>query len=334
MTERERYIIKARQSLAQKRAARKDREDQLRAELFAKNPRLAEIENELASLGSSVVKSVVSGEDEVLLLIEGFRLRAESLTEERRQILQSLGYGETVLDRLPICPLCKDSGIYEGSLCTCVKQEARRLCFEDLNRSSPLSLSRFSDFSLDYYPDTSSPTGKSPRRRMEEVLCYCKGYAREFTKDSPNLLFFGKTGLGKTHLSLAIARQVIEKGYFVLYLPCQTAVDRLEREKFRSEESCAGSFDQLTECDLLVLDDLGTEFLTSFTQTSLYNLINSRLLRKLPTILNTNLTLKELNDRYGERLTSRIGGAFTEIYFDGEDVRLLKKRAEHISRRR
>ena len=166
---------------------------------------------------------------------------------------------------------------------------------------------------------------------MERILFNCMDYAKHFSASSPNLIMMGSTGLGKTHLSLAIARVVIEKGFGVVYGSVNNLIDKLEREHFGREEE-SSTRQSLMECDLLILDDLGTEFRTAFSSAELYNLVNTRQMAHRPTIISTNLTMRELESAYSSRFTSRIIADYVRCLFTGEDIR-QKKRMQGASRR-
>jgi DNA replication protein DnaC len=161
---------------------------------------------------------------------------------------------------------------------------------------------------------------------MEGVLRFCRSYAENFGTDSPSILMTGATGLGKTHLSLAIAQSAIDRGFGVIYGSAQNFMLQLERERFGRAPAGSESERHLLECDLLILDDLGAEFITPFVISTVYNLINTRLMSGLPTIISTNLTIKELEEKYSPRIVSRIIGSYRVLHFIGKDVRQLKVR--------
>lgn len=212
-------------------------------------------------------------------------------------------------------------------MCDCYKELLRDTALAELNELSPSSRSTFESFNVNYYPDTSDPvTGVNPRSRMKEILDFCKDYAADFGTDSPSLLLYGATGLGKTHLSLAIASEAIRKGYGVIYGSAQNLMSRLEKEHFSSgrDNEYEGSEQAILECDLLVIDDLGAEFSTQFTVAELYNIINTRIMSRLPVIISTNLTPDGLEQKYTQRITSRIIGNYISLYFCGKDIRQIK----------
>ena len=229
------------------------------------------------------------------------------------------------------CPVCEDTGVCGNRLCACHIELLKQLAFQEAGRRSPLKFCLFSDFDLGYYDETYNEEYRcSPRDRMRDVLEFCREYAADFDPTaSPSLLMQGETGLGKTHLSLSIAGEVIGKGFTVLYNSAQNIFNELQKERFGKTDG-AGQFEAMTlECDLLVLDDLGAEFSTSFTNAALYNFINTRINAALPTIISTNLTLRELEERYTRRITSRLIGEYTALTFFGADVR--QKKAETLN---
>ena len=219
------------------------------------------------------------------------------------------------------CSLCRDTGFVDGRICSCFKNLQRRMAYERLSMSVPLENSTFEGFSLEYYQED-----ERTYKQMEKVFYACKNYADKFRADSPSLLFKGGTGLGKTHLSLAIAGKAIEKGFGVVYGSAQSFAVALERERFdRDLPEDGGTDAQLAECDLLILDDLGTEFPSAYVNAALYNIINTRMMAGRPTIISTNLSLKELEQRYSQRFASRVTGYYGKLEFLGKDVRVQKR---------
>ena len=220
------------------------------------------------------------------------------------------------------CSVCNDKGYVNGKICGCVKKIASFLITEELSHEMPIDRSRFDNFNLKYYPDKDGADG-NPRRRMTAVLKVCREYALKFDPaNSPNLLFMGNTGLGKTHLTLAVAAEIIDKGFIPVYGAAENLFSLIEKEKFSGENR--GAYDAMIKSDLLIIDDLGAEMATSFTKSALYNLINTRLLSGRPTIINTNLTMKEIEARYTARISSRLIGNFEAYKFIGADIRQQK----------
>ena len=307
------------QRVAAEQESRRRRDD-----FYAACPRAAEIERLLSHTAVQAAKAVLgSGNSgEILAKLKENNL---ALQEERRQLLASAGLPEDYLQPHYQCPKCEDTGYIDGRMCSCLKALLRKEAYRRLNDSTPLSLCTFDSFSLSYYPDTSdSPDRPSPRAQIGKILSYCRRYAANFSPDSPSLLMQGGTGLGKTHLSLSIANEAIERGFGVIYGSTQNLASSLEKERFR-RDSDDETNQMLLSCDLLILDDLGTEFSTSFIDAAIYNIVNTRLMSKRPTIISTNLSLREMETRYTERFVSRIIGSYIRLFFYGSDVRQQRR---------
>ena len=221
------------------------------------------------------------------------------------------------------CPVCEDTGRVNGAVCECVHALVRGLRRDAVNASSPLALCSFDTFSLEKYPDTIVPgLGLTARAHMAQVLEYCPDYARHFTPGtSPSLYLFGSAGLGKTHLALSIANAVLEQGRDVVYVSAQNAFSAAERERFSDAEG--DTMAALQSAELLILDDLGTEYISPYVSSCLYGLINTRVCRRLPTIYTSNIVNDaDLQRRYTEKIVSRLLGSCETLCFCGEDVRL------------
>lgn len=312
---------KAEQELARKRSrALADREEHHRAAVEVA-PEILDIEERMSSAGLATIKALGMGNADAKDYIKRLSEINLGAQEERRLLLKKNGFPEDWLDVHYSCKKCEDKGFVNGIMCDCFKQLLKSLEYEKLCSKLPVSNCRFDNFKLDYYPDGA---GTSPRKRMESVLNYCKAYAADFSRKSPSLLLYGKTGLGKTHLSLAVAGKAVESGYGVIYSSSQNLFNKLEKEKFgRSPENTE---ETILDCDLLILDDLGAEFTTQFTISALYNIVNSRELEGKPTVISTNLTPENLTNTYGERIASRILSNYVMLYFDGSDIRQIKTR--------
>jgi len=296
-------------------------------EAVTKIPELLDIEKEMSATGLAVVKAIGMGGDAQAYIA---KLAAQNLAaqEKRIKLLVKAGYSKDYLEIQHICEKCEDNGFVNGKSCDCRTSLLRSLAFAELSELSPVETSTFESFKLDFYPKgIDSETGISPYNRMKEIFNFCKDYAEDFDTSSPSIFMHGKTGLGKTHLSLAIAGHVVNQGYGVIYGSAQNLLNKLERERFSRNNEDTGNAEQaLLDCDLLILDDLGTEFSTSFTVSAIYNIINTRISRGLPVIINTNLTPEELEQKYTQRITSRITGNYVSLQFCGRDIRQLKAR--------
>lgn len=293
--------------------------------LYARFPQLREFHRQLRELAQNVAVAAVQpgGMAESQRLME----RVRAVQEERRNFLRTIDLAEDILEPRYTCPLCRDTGRVDGARCRCLEALLRAESCRGLPAAALDGRCTFQSFDLNYYPDTPDQPGRSPRRTMAYILQQCRDYADHFGRQSGSLLFLGHTGLGKTHLSLAIAGQVAASGAGVLYSSTQAIVDRYERVRFDRDPSTEDrEFVRMApRCDLLVIDDLGAEFSTSFSQSVLYNLLNERITAGLPVILSTNLTLEQLNTTYNERIASRVLCGCTSYSFAGKDIRFLKQ---------
>lgn len=279
---------------------------------YSTNPRLSEIDREISGIGAQLAITALSGDSEKIAVL---RAKSVALSKEKSAIFKK----EMVADIEYDCPLCKDSGYIDGKICECVKKIAAKVIVDELKKQMPLDACTFENFNLNYY----SKDGENARKRMTAILKLCKEYVNSFDPNSSqNLLFMGAPGLGKTHLSFAIVSGVVDKGFLPFYGPAENLFALVSGERFSGENK--GSYQAMLDCDLLVIDDLGTEFLNEFSKSIFYNLINTRLLSKKPTIINTNLTMKEIADRYGERIASRLIGGYNANKFIGMDIRQQK----------
>lgn len=299
---------------------REQKYNALISKLYEDIPRLIELDNQLGRIGSQAALTALSGDMSALAKIQQ---KSEELTKEKTEIIKSAG----IVKPEPNCKLCGDTGYIGNTYCDCVKVMAKKISLQELSKHMPINNQKFENFDLNYYPDKADKNGVVPRKIMTAVLKMAKEYAINFTPYSNSMLFMGGVGLGKTHISLSIVSEVLAKGYSVVYGSAQNLFSAAEREHF-SYSGESEKLDALLNSDLIVIDDLGTEFLTSFTQSLFYNIINTRLLSCKPTIINTNLTLKELEERYTPRITSRFIGEYELVKFFGVDIRQQKMLAK------
>ncbi|MDD6022556.1 MAG: ATP-binding protein [Oscillospiraceae bacterium] len=294
-------------------------------EICLKFPEILRLEREMAKTGAEAVRAIGMGADAQKYIdeISAQNLRAQRL---REKILTENGYDKDYLKVQYTCEKCRDTGLCGAYVCDCYNKLVKQIAFEELSRSSPMKLSTFESFKVKYYPDELDPTtGVVPREHMTNILHFCRLYAAKFSTDSQSLLMYGKTGLGKTHLSLAIAGEAVNKGFAVIYDSTPNIMNRLESEHFGRSSPGGDTLGMLSSCDLLILDDLGAEFQTSFTVSCLYNIVNNRLLSSLPTIISTNLDPRELEEKYTQRIASRFVGTYINLGFCGNDIRQIKK---------
>ena len=315
--------IKAKEVLSE-RKVNAEREAEMRhSAAVALCPEIAQVEREMASHGAEVVKAVGMGADldEYIKNLAMANLKAQA---KRKELLKGAGFPEDYLDVKYTCDICKDTGYNKEFYCQCYRKLIRDVARQELGINSPLKKCTFESFRVDKYPEVvDSVLGVNQREHMKNTYEYCKDYAENFTPDSEGLFMYGKTGLGKTHLSLAIANEVINRGYDVYYGSIQTIMDKLEGEHFGRLPREDSIKEDILTCDLLIIDDLGAEFATQFTNAELYNILNSRMLSSLPTIISTNLDMKDIADKYSQRVASRIMGTMTGLYFCGKDIRQM-----------
>lgn len=291
-----------------------------KAEFFRTCPEARKVSEKIGSTGSRAAMAVIRGGD-VKEYLEKLKAENLSLQEEFNSLLIQNGLSKEDISPSYFCKNCNDTGYKDNKICSCLSSLLKKITFDKLNQTSPLSLSSFDSFSfelLDSLP-------QNEKQKMNNIFNFCRSYAHDFSIKSNSLLFTGGTGLGKTHLSLAIAGKAIEKGFGVVYGSVQNFASAIERERFRAEEE-SGTDNLLSEAELIILDDLGTEFPSPYVSSVIYNIVDTRIMRNLPTIISTNLSLSEIQNRYGERLSSRIFGYFDKLDFVGTDIRILKKR--------
>ena len=316
---------RARARLAQ---AKEDRESENRQHLavaYARVPRIQEIDIQLRRTMAQAAQAAFLQGGDGRELLEKARLGNLELQQERA-ILAMENFEEGYLDDSPICDKCGGSGYIGSNMCECLTELCRQ---EQKKEVSVLSGSReaFNQFRLDYYPDRIDPKyGASPRTIMERNLKICRTYALTFAPNAGNLLFVGGTGLGKTFLSACIARAVADRGYSVVYESAGHLFGKLEQAKFSPSEEARRETARFTDCDLLILDDLGTEMPGQFVTAAFYTLLNDRILAGKPMVISTNLNIDEAARRYSPQIASRLQGSFQGLTFVGEDIRILKNR--------
>lgn len=291
-------------------------------QFYKKFSKAKDIESQLSRTAINSAKAILSGANAKEKLIE-LKNKNLSLQKELEALLISANLPTDYLDVKYNCNKCNDMGYIDGIMCDCLKNLIKKITYKNLNRLSPLSLSTFEAFNINFYPDKDSSDGVNIKSHMARVFNFCKNYASTFSKNSENLFLQGATGLGKTHLSLAIANSVINSGYNVIYTSAPNILSKLEKEHFNHNFHDEETEKHLTECDLLILDDIGTEFQTSFSSAMIYNIINSRIMTQKPTIISTNLSFKEIQSAYSKRLVSRIMGSYKRLFFIGNDIRQL-----------
>lgn len=288
-------------------------------------PAYKEFKSEMINSVQEAILSINMHPDEAAKFVQEQKIRNLTAQQNIKQLLRSHDLPDDYFEVKYFCPVCSDTGIDNNRLCNCQIEIIKQLSFDEAGKKSPLKFCRFEDFSLNYYDDKYSAEYEcSPRQRMREIFDFCRSYAQSFDTNSQSLLMFGETGLGKTHLSLSIAGEVIAKGYGIIYNSAQNIFNELQKERFGKADTNGEYEAMVLECDLLVIDDLGAEFSTQFTNAALYNIINTRINSALPTIISTNLDFKGIEERYTRRISSRLIGEYAALNFIGADVRQLR----------
>jgi len=322
-------IARARARLAQAKEDRLSENRQHLQEAYARVPRIREIDIELRKTMAMTMKAVFSSGGDPAEAIESIKEKNLALQKERALLITE-HFGPGFLDESPICTRCGGSGYLGSTMCECLAELCRQ---EQRKQISILSAGHenFAQFRLEYYPNRfDARVGANPRLVMEKTLQACRTYATTFTMNSGNLLFNGNTGLGKTFLSACIARTVTDRGYSVVYESASRLFATLKDAHMNSTEETRAAAAKYSDCDLLIIDDLGTEMPGQFVNASLYALINNRILEKKPILISTNLNIDEVADRYTPQIASRLHGNFHQLAFVGEDIRILKQRGYHL----
>ncbi len=316
-------IRRARERLAQAREDRESENRQHLAQAYEKCPRIRQIDLQLRRTMAQAAQAAFRKGSDGRAEMDAIRQENLALQQERARLVGQY-FEEGYLDDSPICTVCGGSGYVGSNMCECLRELCRQEQKKELTFLSA-GKDRFEQFSLDYYPDRLDPVMKvNVRALMERNLQMCRRYAATFSEKSPNLLFSGDTGLGKTFLSACIARVVADRGYSVVYESASHLFGKLERAKFYNDEQARQDSQRYTDCDLLIVDDLGTEMPSQFTTSALYTLINDRILYGRPMILSTNLNTEDFSRRYSSQVASRLNGNFQRIPFLGEDIRAKK----------
>jgi DNA replication protein DnaC len=311
--------------------ARQRREESFtarRATVYAKIPRVEEIDRALRSTMSQIIASALRRGSDPLPALRVIRDENLDLQRERAELLVENGFPMDCLDQTPLCPLCGDTGYRGGEVCRCLQEYYAREQIRELSHLLDMGRESFETFEFKWYSsEVTPPMDVSPRENMERNFDECQDYAHQFSPRSGNLLLSGQPGLGKTFLSACIARVVSESGFSVVYDTAAHIFAQFETAKFHrtGEEDAAQDVSRCMNCDLLIVDDLGTEMTTSLVTSALYEVVNTRLMTQKKTIISTNLSPEELGRRYGGQILSRLEGEYQILPFFGTDIRKLKR---------
>ena len=311
----------------------KDRDKAVRAqnakkeEIYRVLPRVFEIDREITGISLSAAKRLLdAGPDDAGVLVKSLADDSLRLKDEREKLLRDSGLWEDFNKSLYKCPECKDTGFIGSEKCACFKQKLISKFYEMSNLNKVLKKENFDTFNLDLYSkETDQKTGLSPRANMSRIWTTALNFVRDFDTEFNNLLFHGNTGLGKTFLCNCIAKELLDKGKAVVYVTSPQLFKLVEQIRFNKSDEETGHeqfFEMIMGCDLLIIDDLGTEVSTIVTASELFNIINTRLLNKKPSIISTNFNPSEFEGIYSSRITSRLFGNYVFCRFAGEDLRI------------
>lgn len=294
------------------------------AEVYSKSSRLSEIDAKISSASVSCAKQMLDGDDEALSALKG---QLHSLHAEKEAILAALGYSADYLKPRYSCNDCKDTGYIGQNRCHCLVQASIDLIYTQSNINEILQQENFSTFSYEYYSDKlkNPATGLSSLETAKRAVTTCKEFIHNFDTEFANLCFYGESGIGKTFLSNCVAKELLDSGHSVIYFTAFQLFDIFEKITFEKDINAKAAHQNIFDCDLLIIDDLGTEFANSFTTSQLFLCLNERMLARKSTIISTNLSMEELAATYSERICSRIFHSYTLIKLFGDDIRLKKK---------
>ncbi len=270
----------------------------------------------VSSISVEYGKRMLSGDDDAL---SGLKAALQDLSERKKRLLISAGFPADYLEPVYDCPDCKDTGYKNGEKCRCFKQQMISLLYEQSNIHKLLETENFSRLSYEYYSGEDLAA-------FERAVSICRSFINEFDQKYANLFFYGTVGCGKSFLSCCVAKELIEAGHSVIYFSAIGLFEFLSRYSFdhKNKENLYNAFEDLYNCDLVIIDDLGTEITNSFVTSELFSCLNERHIRKRSTIISTNLSLGELRDRYSDRIFSRISSNYEVCKLSGQDIRMHK----------
>lgn len=298
-----------------------------RNEVYSTIPECRDIDSSIADISADSVVRELSGGPDSINAVNNAKNAISELSRKKAALIASAGFPPDYLDIRYVCPDCMDTGYIGTEKCHCLKQRLINEMYRQSNILSRLKEENFDTFSFEYFSGNTLDEMKQIHRASVEFVSQFKEYYR-------NLLFYGNVGCGKTFLTNCIAKALLDKGFSVVYLTAVQLFDILNAHTFRSAktpDNSASSYDDLFSCSLLIIDDLGTEILSSAVSSELFQILNSRDLKKASTIISSNLSLQQLGDNYSERSISRILGNYDIYKFEGEDIRLMKRRKNKVA---
>lgn len=301
-----------------------DREDcqRRKEEVYAKIPQMKALEVQAGELALLRFQKMMAEKSTDVGL--GFKEEIQDIQREKAKLLKEHGFPQDYMQMHYVCPECKDTGKVDGKKCHCFQMKALKLLYAQSNIDGTLQKENFDNFSFQYYDNRKrlAGIGLTNYEYMKNIIRHCQKYIENFGQQKESILFYGNTGVGKTFLTNCIAKALLDRGYAVLYFSSAELFDQVAKVKLRREPEDGGDIEDIVDtCDLLVIDDLGTELVNNFVNSELFHIINNRLLAGKGTIISTNLDLKAMRDNYTERITSRIINQYTTIPLYGEDIR-------------
>lgn len=307
----------------QNRRITKEREEKVHAQI----PALKEIDDTMAEISVESARKLLDGDTQALL---NLKANLADLRVKKAAILTEAGYSSDFFEPVFTCKDCKDTGYVDGEKCHCFKQEIINVVYSQSNIKNILERENFSTFSYEYYSDemVNPTTGLSSLDTVKKAVDECRRFIDDFDNKPKNLFFYGDTGVGKTFLSNCVAKELLEKGKSVIYFTAFQLFDILSKGVFEKDADAIAAHQNIFDCDLLIIDDLGTEFANSFTTSQLFLCINERILRQKSTIISTNLNMSDIMEIYSERTYSRILSNYNIIKLFGDDIR-IQKRQKH-----
>ncbi|MEF9916489.1 MAG: ATP-binding protein [Lachnospiraceae bacterium] len=293
-------------------------------EVYQRIPEMKPLEDSISFLSIRQAKKLLNNEKHAL---SSLKIELEALRKRKSLLLTDYGFSENYLEPTFSCPDCQDTGYIGNQKCHCFKKNTIELLYSQSNLNDILLKENFDTFSLSYYSNNfiDPKSGRSSLTIMKNALQVCKCFVKDFETDFSNLFFYGDTGVGKTFLSNCIAKYLMDHSYSVIYFTSFALFDLFAKNTFGKDDAAEAMYDYVFDCDLLIIDDLGTELTNSFVTSQLFLCVNERLLRKKSTIISTNLSLESLVDIYSERTFSRITSNYTMLRLTGDDVRIKKK---------
>ena len=310
----------------ERRAASRHILNERKAEIYDKIPEYAALDTPASLVSDIDISKIIAGNKDY---VEHIKAGLTQKTEQKNNLLKEYGFPSDYLEPVYICKDCNDTGYIDSERCHCYKDELLRLMYKQSNLDRILKEENFNTFNIEYYPDDYIVSGSdfTPRDIIRSTLDACHSYIDNFSNERGNLLIYGKSGVGKTFLTNCIAKEILDAGYSVIYLTSHQLFDILETKVFhhdKMDDMVRSVVSMLYTCDLLIIDDLGTEMINSFTESQLFSCIQRRLLAKVGTIISTNFSFDDISNHYSERIFSRLIGNYNLIKLVGDDIRIKK----------